>query len=243
MGHSHAVFLEWQKFSDSLEWSLDEQEQSAKSHIKALRVKNGDHLLFLDGKGHVLESEILDSKNLRFKTLNHFNKEFYAPSIDVYLSAPRGDDLERSIQICVELGVKRLHLIHTDHCAHTSPPNLGRLVRVAQSSCEQSLNAWMPEIRNAFDENFDLLLEKAKGESHAVVFDEILADQKSPSFRVTRPAERYSIFVGPEGGWSTRERNHFDTHKIERASLGPTVLKVATALCVGISLLRFSHES
>ncbi len=242
MGNLHGVFLESQKPSNKIGeiWRIDENEEAAINHIRALRLKSGDTFVALNGHGLKVITKIIDQKIMQLETLEHTQISMPKVSADIFLSPPKGDDLDRCIQICVELGVRRLHLFSSDHCAQKSALKLGRLKRIAQSSCEQSLNPWLPEIIDEGTDGLGAMLKKAQGESSSVlVFDELLASTE-PFFRIKHTSTSFAFFIGPEGGWSKAEREQFQFHNITRASLGAIVLKVPTALCAGLSVLRSS---
>lgn len=245
MAHLHGVFLDWQSLPTAERWTLGEQETSARAHLKALRIKNQDHVIFLDGKGHHLIAEVQDSRQLSFQTIRRESFRQRRPEVTVYLSAPRGDDLDRCIQASCELGVQKLVLFRSDHSAHTTTPNSGRLVRIAQASCEQSLNPWLPAIDIEFDKNLKALMNEATAKKlTTLVCDEVLADGIGTWHAPPKADQALAIFIGPEGGWSDNERTHFDTiASAQRIGLGPTVLKVPTALTAILSILRQHHES
>lgn len=55
--------------------------------------------------------------------------------------------------------------------------------------------------------------------------------------------ERYCLFVGPEGGWSEREKELFHARQIPYLSLGPLVLRAETAAVAGIVCLTSRGNS
>lgn len=236
MGHLHGVFLESvSELPRAGEWQLPADEASAKAHLKALRLKNGDQVNLMNGRGRLCTAKILDNRQWGFEALSLETITRPEPQLDVYLSPPKGDDLDRTVQICVELGVKRLVLFKSEHSAHKSALKAGRLNRIAQSSCEQSLNPWLPLIEVDFDKSLPQFLQNAEGQ--LLVCDEMLAG-RAPFYRPSSELSKYSVFVGPEGGWSEREREIFRNKKVQSAALGPVVLKVPTALSVVLGILR-----
>lgn len=240
MAHLHGVFLEHQPLHQHVgeSWFLQKEETAAAMHIKALRLKSGDELFLLNGKGAKTKVKLLDHKTLEFCTTANENAKRPNVSVDVFLSPPKSDDLEQCIQICVELGVQRLHLFKSDHSTYLSDLKLGRLKRIAQSSCEQSLNPWIPEIVDATETSLGEMIKLSQNLAESVlVFDENLAE-KDRFFNVTPGPKSFAFFVGPEGGWSTYERKMMESSQIHRASLGPIVLRVPTALCAALSVLR-----
>ena len=48
------------------------------------------------------------------------------------------------------------------------------------------------------------------------------------------------LAVGPEGGWSVAERNHFASIGAERLQIGPRVLRAETAVFAGLAIVQYA---
>jgi 16S rRNA (uracil1498-N3)-methyltransferase len=240
VAHLHGVFLETQELPKEplSSWTLEPSEDSARSHIRALRIDDQDHILLLNGCGTKTQAKMLNRRLFEFEIVQ--SQHLPRPQYDthVFLSPPKGEDLERCVQICVELGLRSLSFFSSDHNANASQLKLGRLKRIAISSCEQSLNPWIPELNDLSQMNLSTALAKAKSmNSYIIGFDEDLADKKD-FFSPKKPTKNHVIFIGPEGGWSEKERSLLKDQADECASLGPIILKVPTALCASLSVLK-----
>ena len=58
------------------------------------------------------------------------------------------------------------------------------------------------------------------------------------SFAPKRNAERISLFVGPEGGWSPQEEEIAQAAGVNSFSLGPHVLRLETAAVSALAVAR-----
>jgi len=54
-----------------------------------------------------------------------------------------------------------------------------------------------------------------------------------------RGAGRVVLIIGPEGGLTDAERREAENAGFARWSVGPNVLRVETAACVGVGVLRY----
>ena len=55
--------------------------------------------------------------------------------------------------------------------------------------------------------------------------------------------ESIAIFVGPEGGWTGREREQLAASGWQAVSLGPQILRAETAAVVAIALAAHAWET
>ena len=62
--------------------------------------------------------------------------------------------------------------------------------------------------------------------------------QHTKSFLPKQIADRISIFVGPEGGWSPQEEEFAQAAGVNSFSLGPHVLRLETAAVSALAVAR-----
>lgn len=245
MSHLHGIFIKETLIPNSTEFpvlvKLNEADDSAMAHLKALRISNHQPFYLLNGKGLLAKTQIKDLKKRELEILEITQQPTILPGIKIYLSSPKGDDLERCLQFSTELGAQDIYLFRSKHCTLTKLPNLGRLNRIVEASCEQSLNAFCPNIHSLFDLSLNQILQNLDPSGRNLVFDEDLAEHGSKWFKVPLNHKVISLFVGPEGGWSDEERLLFRNANITSCSLGPRVLKVPTALNSALSIIRHGY--
>lgn len=217
--------------------SLDPRVQQ---HLKSLRLKEGEMVQFLNGKGQGL---IARFHNLQFETLT--TKQFapLAP-IELVLSPPQGDLLSQTVTQATEIGVSALYFIRSDYCQYRSkddPPS-SRGEKVSIAAMEQCGRAWSMKIAPQWSDFSQLL-----GQPGTNIFaDENLAEQSSIGFHSQVPGELsplpIRIYVGPEGGWSERERESFKGRAFS-LGLGDLVLRVPTAVVSAVFFARIWLQS
>jgi 16S rRNA (uracil1498-N3)-methyltransferase len=145
------------------------------------------------------------------------------PAITVAFALTKGERPEVAVQKLTEVGVDRIVPFAADRSvarwdAERAGRNLDRLRRVAREAAMQSRRAFLPEVADlaTFDEV-------------AALPGACLADAGGEPPSLTRP----TVLVGPEGGWSDRER----AAGLPTVALGPHVLRAETAAIVAGALV------
>jgi 16S rRNA (uracil1498-N3)-methyltransferase len=151
------------------------------------------------------------------------------PALTVGFSLVKGDRPEWTVQKLTELGVDRIVPLTTDRTvvrwdAAKAARNGERLRRIAREAAMQCRRVWLPVVDDV--QSFDAAVDAP---------DVCVADPGGRPPTLERP----SILVGPEGGWSDRERARVDASA--RVALGPHVLRAETAAVAAgtaLALLR-----
>jgi 16S rRNA (uracil1498-N3)-methyltransferase len=139
-----------------------------------------------------------------------------APAVCVAFAPVKGDRSEWAVQKLTELGVDRIALMRTERSVvrwegARTESHLRKLHAVARQALMQSRGLWMPSVEGVV--NFEDAVELPGA---------ILAEPGGSPISLATP----TVLVGPEGGWSDRER----TVAAGRAvSLGSGVLRAETA--------------
>ena len=152
-----------------------------------------------------------------------------AVRLSILLAIFKFDRMEWAIEKCTELGARRIAPViarRTDaHLAAASDKRVERWRRIALQATEQSRRATPPEISNPVRLR-DALAIPAKLK---IVLSEA-EEQVSLRDICTSPGdEDVLLAIGPEGGWTEDELDHFQKEGWCSASLGPTILRAETA--------------
>jgi 16S rRNA (uracil1498-N3)-methyltransferase len=155
--------------------------------------------------------------------------------ITVAISIFKFDRMEWAIEKSTELGVARIiPLIASrseSHLVSAASNRLERWRRIAQSASEQARRVSSPEIGGPV--KLDALLAASHGER--LVLSEVESDR---SLRHAVPADSSSLTLafGPEGGWRNDELDAFVRSGWTATSLGPTILRVETAVIAALAV-------
>jgi 16S rRNA (uracil1498-N3)-methyltransferase len=187
---------------------------------RVLRLRPGDELTASDGAGRwrrcrfgsplepVGEIEVDDPPQ---------------PEITIAFALVKGERPEWVVQKLTEVGVDRIVPFVAERSVvqwddDKAARNHARLLTVAREAAMQSRRAWLPEV-----EQITTFAQAASRAGAA------LADRGGAPPSLDHPM----LLVGPEGGWSDRERGA----GLATIRLGPTVLRAETAAIVAAAAL------
>lgn len=225
-------------------------EAEAKHAVQVLRLKTGDSLLLLDGKGNKWECRITSSgkKSLGVELLTHHRVPAPIVPVDVFVPLAKGKAMDLIVQKVTELGAARIIPVSTDHCVtqldqEQIEDKIQKWNQIAIEALKQCANTWLPKIEPSLplskslqnDGKTKLNLVAALTPATTPVrrqFDDFLATHgKMP--------ERIGIWVGPEGDFSPREYALLQDSGVRAVTLGGNILRCETAV---ISLLAISQQ-
>lgn len=160
------------------------------------------------------------------------------PSLTVALSIFKFDRMEWAIEKCTEIGVSRIipmiaHRTET-HLAEAAVKRTERWQRIAQQAAEQSRRVSPPEINQPIKLK-DMIQRKA---TLRILLDETESSVALKTVLQDYPAgEEVIMAIGPEGGWTQKELDHFHEAGWVSASLGSTILRAETAAIAAAAIV------
>lgn len=209
------------------------QGQESVHITKVLRHKEGDEIYVTDGEGNRYHC-IVDTISKKSVSLSVLDKRFIetgnvAVSVAIGLIKKR-DRLEFAVEKITELGASEVIVYAGDHSEKTSL-RLDRIESAVLSAMKQSLRCSLPEVR--YYQTTDQMLEELSEESSIVIGDE--TDEQNSVAAVKRQlseTSKHTLIIGPEGGFSERERALFKKKGALACSLGQYRLRTETAAIV-----------
>lgn len=190
---------------------------------RVLRMEPQEPIALFEGDGlewsGIITEIKKDSVHLKRSSLE---KNLREPQrrVSLCLSILKRENFEWAVEKATEVGVCRIIPLLTERTVKLNL-NMERLRKIAREAAEQSGRAMVPEIFEPVR-----LTEAFKMEGEKVFFD---IGPRTNGIK----AEQLAIFVGPEGGWSEKEREGAREAGLAVAGLGPTVLRAETAAVVG----------
>lgn len=217
--------LFYAKPSDFIGDSVSISGQEAIHILRVLRHSQGDKITITDGEGVIYHCEIETVKKDRLTALIQSTEtvERTLPLITLCMGViKKRDRLEFALEKAVEIGADRVILFLGDN-SERSKVRLDRLQVIARSAMKQSKGAYLTEVVLA-----DSLMDAVSnpGNNKIIVADEQL--DSSTEWETLRH-DNYMLIVGPEGGFSDRERAYLNTVRAEKYSLGAKRLRAETA--------------
>ena len=222
--------------------SITFSKEESKHIVKVLRKTEGDFLYITNGKGYLFKAEItLATTN---KTIAQITEtEFQEKSnLNIHLAvAPTkmNDRYEWFLEKATEIGIQEITPIICDH-SERKVIKVDRYRKIIQSATKQSLRFHMPIINDSItiaefikNHNNETLLIAHCEETDKKSLKDILNNNSSYNF---------TILIGPEGDFSTKEIELAINNNYQPVTLGKTRLRTETAAVVATHSIVFSKE-
>ena len=199
---------------------------------QVLRMKTGEELVLFNGR---------DGRECRARIVRMTKKELLARILECSEAEPppllrlhlalgisRGERMDFALQKAVELGVTTITPLFTERTvvrlkAERLEKRLAHWQGIVTSACEQSGRVYLPGL----DEPASLeTWLKHEGGPETLLLDP-RAERTLPM--LTAPQGTLAFLIGPEGGFSDRERRHAYDSGCTGILLGPRILRTETA--------------
>lgn len=207
-------------------------------HIKALRLNKKDTLLVSNGKGIAYYATVEEKNYVQVNfELEPIVKNFQ--NISIASAIPSGNRLDKMIDIAVQLGISSYYPIIFDF-SERKEFSLDRLKKIAKQASSQSKNLILPEIYKPkkFNDFINYVYE------NKIIFYADIESENSIKlnelFNYLRKysLEEFIVIVGPEGGYSKKEREYLKEHFLS-FYLSPNILRIETAVVTLLSIFSF----
>ncbi len=198
--------------------------EESKHVVRVLRMKTGDKLEILDGKGLKCIGEITDN-NPKSTEVRILEKKEITPSnkhIHIAIAPTKSNDrLEWFLEKATEIGVDEISLILTAN-AERKVIKLERLEKIIVSAFKQSKRSFKPKL-NALQTFSDFVKMHPEG-----LIAHCYENEKNSIPFCLKP-RNCVIIIGPEGDFSESEVSEALAQKYTPISLGENRLRTETA--------------
>ena len=209
----------------------------ARHVARVLRAEVGQQYELSDNqRAFLAEISAVTAQRVEFRIIEPLPPEPPSPEITIYAALIKFDRFEWMVEKATELGVTRIVPVDADRTeeglARAAAKRVDRWRKIARESSQQARRLCIPEI--AAPATFDA----ATSDSTPARFfldeqpgaDPLL--QALPSNRTGA-----AILIGPEGGWTDRERAQAVAAGWKPVSLGRLVLRAETAAIAALAIL------
>ncbi|RZA20136.1 MAG: 16S rRNA (uracil(1498)-N(3))-methyltransferase [Lysobacteraceae bacterium] len=215
--------------------------EDAVAHLlRVLRLQVGDACVLFNGDGHDYDARIVSAgkrdASVQVTAARKVDNE--SPlRITLLQGIARGEKMDWILQKATELGVARILPATSDRSevkldAQRADKRLAHWRGIVVSACEQSGRAVLPEVAAPQPLPQAAALRGGRG----FILDPF-AGQSLASLRDAELGE-CTIAIGPEGGWSPRDREQLVAAGYQGLRLGPRVLRTETAGIAAIAALQ-----
>lgn len=154
------------------------------------------------------------------------------PDLDLVVALVKRARLETIVEKAAELGARRVRPVVTDR-TNADHTRVDRLQAIATEAAEQTGRLDVPQVCEPV--RLDRMLAEWDPARRLLFCDE--AGDAPPVLRAVGAAGPWAVLIGPEGGFSPREREVLRAAPFATpASLGPRVLRADTAAISALAL-------
>jgi 16S rRNA (uracil1498-N3)-methyltransferase len=217
---------------------LELSEEESKHAIRVLRLKKGDSIDLVDGKGTHAKAIIVDdnpkkcvlsSVSQKLHTIEESTGRNYHLHI---LIAPtkNSERMEWFIEKAIEIGVDEITFIETTN-SERAKVNMDRCAKIAISAMKQSKQWFLPTIHSVVKLNSWLKDNQTEGQHNYIAWCESeqteLLSQKLKQPKVDK--QYITIIIGPEGDFTPAEIEAAQQAQFKPVSMGKSILRTETA--------------
>lgn len=212
-------------------------KEESKHIIRVLRKSVGDILKITNGKGWLLDAEIIHADIKKCKIMvTKVRKQPNRPYTLHLAVAPTkmNDRFEWFLEKATEIGIDAITPIICEH-SERHIIKINRFRKILQSAMKQSQQSYLPTIHELT--TFSSFVKIKNQDSCFIAHCE--NSKKHFLKAVVKPGSSTTILIGPEGDFSTNEIQMALKHKFIPVSLGSSRLRTETAAVVACHSIAF----
>jgi 16S rRNA (uracil1498-N3)-methyltransferase len=216
------------------ELALDEGQSRYLAAVMRLAV--GDDLLVFNGRDGEWRAQVasLGKRQVTLRAQALVRPQRTGPDLDLVIALVKRARLETIVEKAAELGARRVRPVITER-TNADHTRVDRLQAIAVEASEQTGRLDAPQVLEPV--RLDRLLAEFDAGRRLLFCDE--AGDAPPLLQAVAGAAQgpWSILIGPEGGFSPREREALRALPFAApATLGPRILRADTAAISALTL-------
>lgn len=216
--------------------------EAAANHLRVMRLREGDACVLFNGDGNDYAARVMTitKREVSAEVLSVQAVDNESPlHLTLLQGIARGEKMDLILQKATELGVSAIQPVDAERTevkldGERLAKRMTHWRSVIVSACEQSGRARIPALALAAP------LQQAAN-AHADDALRLILDPQGELSLASMPAPasaRVVIAIGPEGGWSPRDREVLRAAGFVGLQLGPRVLRTETAGLAAIAALQ-----
>ncbi len=232
---THRIFIETPaeglEQGGELHISGDEAEHARK--VKRLAL--GARVEVLDGRGRVIDAEVLDARrSLTLRVVATRHEPPLEPRVEVWGATPKGGRVDQMIDALSEVGAALWRPLDTEWgVVEPRDTKLARLDRVAREASKQCGRAWVMGVGERAS-----LAEALQRDDGVNI---VIADASGAWYTPTG-ARAVRLLVGPEGGWTKNERQRAEEAGATPVRFGAHAMRIEVAAPVAAAIILDSEQ-
>lgn len=209
--------------------------------VRVLRMKEGDELWLMDGRGVFYRAEISAASNHKcaYHILETLPQErTWLGHLHIAMAPTKlNDRTEWMAEKATEVGVDEFSFLD---CQFSERRNLKteRIDKIVVSAMKQSHKAWKPVV-NDMQSFSQFVKEERKGQKYICHCYE---GERPNLFDVLKREEDATVMIGPEGDFSIEEVRLAESLGWKSVSLGKSRLRTETAALMAVTMMQLKNQ-
>ncbi len=200
-----------------------------------VRLRPGDRVELSDqSRVFSAMTTVCSGSGVQFSVIEELATPPPEPRLSAAIAIFKFARFEWALEKLTELGVHSIDPIVAEHTdkglGAAADKRLGRWRRVVYEAAQQARRVAAPLVKEPRRLRDALA---AADPNQTVIFD-----IESPKLQREMASRPLTFFIGPEGGWSDTERDHFKAVGIVSAGLGSLILRAETAAISAAAICR-----
>lgn len=217
-------------------------EHAANHLVRVLRLREGESCVLFNGDGHDYAARLasVTKREVSAEVLSATAVDNESPLRIVLLQGiARGEKMDLILQKATELGVAAIVPVNGERTevrldAERAQKRLAHWRSVVESACGQSGRARVPEVQPPA--SLEVAAAALPGDALRLLLDP-QGEHRLASMQLL-DTNTVVVAIGPEGGWSPRDRQVLQAAGFSGLRLGPRVLRTETAGLAAIAALQ-----
>ncbi len=211
---------------DSEIYQLDEEE--SKHCVRVLRLKTGDQVNLVDGRGGFYLAEIIsDHPKKTILQVKEYQKEYSKRNHHLHIAVAPTKNIDRFewfLEKATEIGIDEITPIICDR-SERKEVKIDRSNKIITAAIKQSLKAYHPKLNQQI--SFKEFVLKASADARFIAHcEDGIKNEISSDFK---KHQNYLILIGPEGDFSPHEIEYALQNGFVPITLGESRLRTETA--------------
>ena len=209
--------------------------------VRVLRMKEGDELWLMDGRGVFYRAEISAASNHKcaYHILETLPQErTWLGHLHIAMAPTKlNDRTEWMAEKATEVGVDEFSFLD---CQFSERRNLKteRIDKIVVSAMKQSHKAWKPVVNDMLSFT-QFVKEERKGQKYICHCYE---GERPNLFDVLKREEDATVMIGPEGDFSIEEVRLAESLGWKSVSLGKSRLRTETAALMAVTMMQLKNQ-
>lgn len=220
-------------------------DEEANHAIKVLRLKEGDELMLMDGKGSFYRAEVtlVSNHHCMYRIVERQPQQpQWEGRVHLAIAPTKMNDrIEWMAEKATEVGIDELSFLN---CQFSERRNLKteRIKKIVVAAVKQSHKAWMPVV-NELEPFRQFISRQSSGHSYiAHCYNEVPRVNLFDELCRLDASEDALVLVGPEGDFSIDEVRYAVSQGFVSVDLGKSRLRTETAGLSAVMMMQLAKQ-